>query len=176
MHACVCVCVYRPVPCWLTWCWGLLYASTTRDWFSSHLYVKQIRAEDQMRNPFKPAKARPTFPPHICPRLTCPVETFVPYATYWREADNCCSPEKELPSTLFHVVHSLYNLPFNSPRARVAGQPLYKVFRLDLVQVVGEVTGEGSIGVPFEVLDVLSFFNLVCMPHGAAKEHGLQVK
>ena len=76
-------------------------------------------------------------------------------------------------STLFHVFYSLYNLPFNSPCVRVPGQPLYKVFRLDLVQVVGEVTGEGSLGVPFEVVDdVLSFFNLVCMPHCAAKGTG----
>ena len=52
-----------------------------------------------------------------------------------------------------------------------AGQPLYKFFSLDLIQGVGVVIGERSVGMPFEAVDaILSSLQLICMAPWRDKE------
>lgn len=53
-------------------------------------------------------------------------------------------------------------LLFSSPFWFGAGQPLHKIFSLNLIKIVGEVAAECPIWMPFEVLDgFLSFFHLM---------------
>lgn len=57
-------------------------------------------------------------------------------------------------------------LLFSSPFSFGAGQPLHKIFSLNLIKVVGQVAGEGPIRMPFDVSDVVLsfFFKLMHMP------------